>query len=73
VPDWLVLALRKLHTQYPEARFEVADTSDLVVGDYIRCLDCPRTLFPVRPGNTAEDFVIHLTDREHKYFFCLGA
>ncbi|KAI0795518.1 hypothetical protein C8Q75DRAFT_746367 [Abortiporus biennis] len=69
VPQWLTDAMAEMQTRYPDDRFEVtfrrAATSTQPEWR-IKCLDCPGKLYTPGPGETLQNYEVHLKNRKHR-------
>lgn len=68
-PSWLDNALTAVRTHYPDDRIEVRPRTRPESGEEewrIRCFDCPGKMYKPGPGETLDNFEIHLRNRNHR-------
>jgi len=62
--------MQKLRKERPEDRYEVhprIKADPVATTEYrIRCLDCPGKLYVPGPGETLQNFDIHVKNRNHR-------
>ncbi|RUP38409.1 hypothetical protein BC936DRAFT_138397 [Jimgerdemannia flammicorona] len=64
LPDWITILRNRLLNKFPHDSFEIIQRA---VGEFrIKCHDCPGKLYTPGPGNTLENFEIHLNNRHHR-------
>ena len=70
LPPWLRDAMTTLKDERPEDRFEIiprTKTDPTAQTEYrIKCLDCPGKLYVPGPGETLQNFNIHVKNRNHR-------
>ncbi|KAI0673855.1 hypothetical protein C8Q78DRAFT_656213 [Trametes maxima] len=72
-PPWLGQALQEMRMRYPADAFDVVaiqrpnpSTGSVVTVFRAVCGDCPGKLYTVGPGDTLNNFEIHLRDLSHR-------
>lgn len=69
-PGWLLDAANELRASHPDDRFEIIPRpSKTNAGETewrIRCHDCPGKIYTPGPGETLENFRIHVANRGHR-------
>ncbi|KDN48178.1 SNF5-domain-containing protein [Tilletiaria anomala UBC 951] len=73
-PAWLEKSAEKLRGKYPHDRFEIylrpkqaGGVGPSVTPEWrMRCLDCPGKLYTPGPGESLNNFEIHLKNRAHR-------
>ncbi|TFY50844.1 hypothetical protein EVG20_g11296, partial [Dentipellis fragilis] len=68
LPEWLLEAKAASLTQYPNDRFDFLprQTPGNAMQWRIKCLDCPGKLYMPGPGETLNNFDVHLRNRLHR-------
>ncbi|EPQ26659.1 uncharacterized protein PFL1_05639 [Pseudozyma flocculosa PF-1] len=71
--EWLLQSAATLRARYPNDRFEIqprpvpAHLPTPAVPEWrVRCLDCPGKLYTPGPGESLNNFEIHLRNRQHR-------
>ncbi|KAJ7693416.1 hypothetical protein B0H17DRAFT_1279364, partial [Mycena rosella] len=67
-PAWLLHAMQAIKAAFPNDSFEVIlrSSNKSPARWYIKCLDCPGKLYSPGPGNTLENYKVHLKNRLHR-------
>ncbi|KAG1859989.1 hypothetical protein C8R48DRAFT_605512 [Suillus tomentosus] len=68
-PPWLTTAIRSLQEQYPDDKFEAIlrrAPPRTVLEWRMKCLDCPGKLYNSGPGDTLQNYEVHLRNRQHR-------
>lgn len=69
-PAWLTSSASALRASKPDDRFEIiqrpSKTNAGQVEWRIRCYDCPGKIYTPGPGETLENFNIHVANRHHR-------
>ncbi|TCD69071.1 SWI/SNF chromatin-remodeling complex subunit [Steccherinum ochraceum] len=69
-PRWLEEAMHALQAKHPDDRYQVVCRTSVVPALStpwrIKCLDCPSKLYQVGPGETLNNFEIHVRNRYHR-------
>lgn len=69
IPPWLNQAMTEMHAKYPDDKFEVTLRKVATTGTVewrIKCLDCPGKLYTPGPGETLQNYEVHLRNRQHR-------
>ncbi|KAG8815945.1 SWI/SNF chromatin-remodeling complex subunit, partial [Serendipita sp. 399] len=67
-PEWLVNDMARLRTKYPDSAFYVIrkQPEEGVNPEWrVKCSDCPQKLYKPGPGESLENFEVHLKNRQH--------
>ncbi|KAI0080412.1 SNF5-domain-containing protein [Panus rudis PR-1116 ss-1] len=70
IPTWLKTAMAQMQAKYPDDTFEVTlrrVATSSTPEWRIRCLDCPGKLYTPGPGETLDNYEIHLKNRQHRH------
>lgn len=68
-PPWLTTAIRSLQEQYPDDKFEAIlrrPAPRTILEWRMKCLDCPGKLYNSGPGDTLQNYEVHLRNRQHR-------
>ncbi|KAI0701931.1 hypothetical protein BC835DRAFT_1501194 [Cytidiella melzeri] len=69
-PEWLGAAIVEMQERYPDDRFEALlprKSLNSVSREWrIKCLDCPGKLYTPGPGETLQNYEVHLKNRQHR-------
>jgi len=69
-PPWLTAAIMEMHERYPDDKFEaLLPRKNLTPSGRewrIKCLDCPGKLYTPGPGETLQNYEVHLKNRLHR-------
>ncbi|KAH6910743.1 hypothetical protein BKA70DRAFT_1271401 [Coprinopsis sp. MPI-PUGE-AT-0042] len=67
-PEWLTAAMIQLQNRYPSDKFDVIlrKTTTATPEWRIKCLDCPGKLYTPGPGETLNNYEVHLKNRQHR-------
>ncbi|KAG0698325.1 SNF5-domain-containing protein [Suillus ampliporus] len=68
-PPWLTTAIRSLQEQYPDDKFEAILRRPVprAIPEWrMKCLDCPGKLYNSGPGDTLQNYEVHLRNRGHR-------
>ncbi|CCM05607.1 uncharacterized protein FIBRA_07836 [Fibroporia radiculosa] len=69
IPAWLREAMIELQTKYPHDLFEVTIRRANPQANpewRLKCLDCPGKLYTPGPGETLQNYEVHLRNRQHR-------
>lgn len=61
--------MTEMHAKYPDDKFEVTLRKVATTGTVewrIKCLDCPGKLYTPGPGETLQNYEVHLRNRQHR-------
>ncbi|KAI0822438.1 hypothetical protein BC628DRAFT_1417718 [Trametes gibbosa] len=68
-PEWLSDSMEILQTRYPDDIFEAVLRKNATSGVFefrIKCIDCPGKHYTPGPGETLQNFEVHLKNRQHR-------
>ncbi|KAI8990720.1 hypothetical protein BD414DRAFT_413161 [Trametes punicea] len=68
-PQWLTDCLAAMQAKYPDDIFEAVIRKNATSGVYefrIKCADCPGKHYTPGPGETLQNFEVHLKNRQHR-------
>ncbi|KAI0664168.1 hypothetical protein C8Q70DRAFT_945855 [Cubamyces menziesii] len=68
-PQWLTECMAAMQAKYPDDIFEAVLRKNATSGVYefrIKCADCPGKHYTPGPGETLQNFEVHLKNRQHR-------
>jgi len=67
-PQWLETAMAEMQAKYPDDKFEVLlrRPNGTTPEWRVRCLDCPGKLYTPGPGESLNNYEVHLKNRQHR-------
>ncbi|TDL14318.1 SNF5-domain-containing protein, partial [Rickenella mellea] len=67
-PEWLDNALAEVLVKYPDDKLDIIPRRGAGPVEWrIKCLDCPGKLYTPGPGETLNNFEVHLKNRQHRH------
>nr|BAM72038.1 Snf5 [Coprinopsis cinerea] len=66
-PEWLTKCMHAMQNKYPNDKFDVILRKTSTNPEWrIKCLDCPGKLYTPGPGETLNNYEVHLKNRLHR-------